>query len=157
MAKNAGEKFRQGQHDIRGKAEERCAQAALEAIGRHAELLTMKHRKHTKEFCSDLPRPCPRPQFSTLIMRKIGLAKIRDGEKHKPMQDRLRPIRWCEEDETQYHDKRESEHPHQQPHEDGQRCAHVEEPCLACHLVSMLGRQIILPFRPRAFQLACLW
>ena len=52
MPENAGEKFREGQHNVRGEAEERGAQAALETIGRHEELLTTKHAKDTKEISS---------------------------------------------------------------------------------------------------------
>ena len=45
MAEDAGEKFRDGQRRVHGEAEERGAQAALEAAGRHGELLTTKHKK----------------------------------------------------------------------------------------------------------------
>ena len=53
MAENAGEKFRERQHDVRGEAEERGAQAAMEAIGRHGELLTTKHTKRHKRISTN--------------------------------------------------------------------------------------------------------
>ena len=52
--KKPGEKFRDGQRDVRGEAEERGAQTALQAGGGHKELLTTKHAKYTKEFSNEL-------------------------------------------------------------------------------------------------------
>ena len=44
MAEDARKKFRDGQRDVRGEAEERGAQAALQAGGRHSQMLNFKFR-----------------------------------------------------------------------------------------------------------------
>jgi len=45
MAEDAREKFRDGQRDVRGEAEERGTQTAFEAGGRHAEINTREARE----------------------------------------------------------------------------------------------------------------
>ena len=52
MAEESGEKFRDGQRHVRGEAEERGAETALQAGGRHAELFMRTAGNETKVFCA---------------------------------------------------------------------------------------------------------
>jgi hypothetical protein len=52
MAEDAREKFRDDQRDVRGEAEERGAQAALEAVGRHAEIIKRNRDKNKPLICA---------------------------------------------------------------------------------------------------------
>ena len=76
MAEDARGKFRNRQRDVRGEAEERGAEAALQAGGGHAELLTTKHTKHTNEFLSNrFSLPVTVPEASGRVLTDFPSAR----------------------------------------------------------------------------------